>query len=172
MAIDRQRFCWSSRDAWGAKHQQWRNVCFPQKIFAILYSKTAWTTSPYLLHAYDVTRTSFQRYRKTGGRAQDLDSKPTRNVDRGTVIDCQELSKEIYCASFFYVRKMIRTNCTPSSIEKRTAKQEYWKKVWDVWIGRNIQRIGFERFDFLAREHDACMLAVYKSTIGGGTSHK
>ena len=122
--------------------------------------KNVWTI-PYLLHAYDVSRTSFQRYRKAGGRALNLDSRSKRDVDRGTVISNRELAKEIYCASFFYVRERIRSNSTPSTIVKYTAKQEYWKKIWDEnWqkhsAGEPVQTvIDFERFEFLAREHDA-----------------
>ena len=90
-------------------------------------SKSIWAV-PYLLHVYGVSRTSFQRYRKAGGREQFLNSKPKRNVGRGTVIDCRELAKELYCASFFYVRDIIKTNDTPASTEKYSEKQEHGRR--------------------------------------------
>ena len=82
-------------------------------------------------------------------------------MDRGPVIDCRELAKELYCASFFYVRDMIKANGTPPSTEKYTVQQGHWKKIWDVnwqkdFAGEPVRcAIDFERFNFLAREHDA-----------------
>ena len=126
--------------------------------------KNVWSL-PYLLYAYDVPRTSFKRYRAHGSREQFLASRPPRPLQqRGTVIDSRSLAKELFNPSYFFAKAQIQNgvpavdgNGQSLELPNFSAKKHHWVKYWNEAMGDSVAREGLdvERYEFMAREHDA-----------------
>ena len=109
-------------------------------------------TLPYLLHAYDVSRTTFQRYRKMGETTHLTKPKRKTNANLGlNVIDDLNFAKQRFTARFFFVQGACRTRETPEGVVGQ-AKVAYWgekfdKMKWDK-EGEDI-----EKWERMVREH-------------------
>jgi hypothetical protein len=114
-------------------------------------------TIPYLLHAYDVTRTTFQRRLKQDymGKVSERDKQPY--VYKGlTCIDNRQLARAKYTARFFYARTHAMSAEPPPTVppmwEKFSVRYEYYGRDYDKAVLQNDNMTYWER---MAREHDA-----------------
>jgi hypothetical protein len=116
-------------------------------------------TVPYLLHAYDLSESSFKRKRKESKEGKIC--KPVAaqaNHHRGTsVINNSQLSKERYNARYFFVRKKMMSGDPPAATytgawDNHMARQKYWGVIYDQRCsqGKGNKRDEYHR---LAREH-------------------
>jgi hypothetical protein len=118
------------------------------------------STVPYLLHAYDVSESSFKRKRKEikeGKTCKPPVEKATHH--RGTsVINNSQLSKERYNARYFFVRKKLLSGDPPEASyttgawDNHMARQKYWGVVYDEHVNKGEVN---ERVEYhcLARKH-------------------
>lgn len=100
-------------------------------------------TVPYLLHAYDVSETSFKRQRKARKEGTLLKAPGEQtNRHRGTsVINNSELSKERFNAQYFFVRQKVLSEEPPKSgyvgpWETPKVRQKYWGAVYNERVSR------------------------------------
>ena len=88
------------------------------------------TIIPYLLHAYDVSRTTFQRYRKMGDTSH-LTKPKRQNKNAGlNVIDDLNFARQRFTARFFFVQDACRTRVTPEDVGGQ-AMVAYWGENFD-----------------------------------------
>ena len=73
-------------------------------------------TIPYLLHAYNVSCTTFQRYRKLGDTSH-LTKPKRQNKNAGlNVIDDLNFARQRFTARYFFVQDACRTRSTPEGV--------------------------------------------------------
>lgn len=111
-------------------------------------------TIPYLLYAYDVSRTTFQRKRhedSVGGVQLKTDKRTLRKNQ--TVIENRGLAASKYNARFFFATEgATRSWAVPDGTgDAYRERYSYWGKQYDK---RSADGEEFPRYEQMAREHD------------------
>jgi len=129
--------------------------------------KNPWTI-PYLLHAFDVSRSSFKRYLKHGLREPTATKPPNgRDLGHQCVITNSACSLRTFTPAYFFVREMIKTHRPPEGVVTYSEQKSHYHHLWNKAIelpggyqtfldSNNVfQRIDVEKHTALARQHNA-----------------
>ena len=113
-------------------------------------------TIPYLLHAYNVSRSTFNRKRKLRDVAPNDVMKSTTHGQHNkgkNVINDREFAQRLFTPSYFFIQEACRHRVAPTGI-KGQALTAYWGDRFDRmnWASEGEDLAKWER---MAREHDA-----------------
>ena len=116
-------------------------------------------TIPYLLHAYDVSRSTFRRYMHDLKEGRMVLTEPRKQTCyRGTsVINNSTMCKERYNARFFFVQEKLVSGEAPDhrhegAWNNHMARQKYWGSEYDERARRGEMNEK-DKYHRLARQH-------------------
>ena len=114
-------------------------------------------TIGYLLHAYDVSRTSFYRYRKTGPPGEVSRKIPTNGNAGKHVITDRAFAKAQYDARYFFIRDKMFDWDVPreSSAAQLCTLKEGQKRFGPVYDALRAEKGKQYYYEAMARDHDS-----------------